>query len=115
MILSGRIVLVAWGSTLCLVSLFGVLVFGLDVLPAGLLAGAGAACILTGLAVPQAAGSDQRQNAISIAGATIALGAGLMLAGFVAAGSVIGVAGAVICGMSVAALAREGDSDGGTR
>jgi hypothetical protein len=42
--------LVLWGAGLLLVALLGVTVFDLGALPAGLLAGAGAGAVLTGLA-----------------------------------------------------------------
>jgi hypothetical protein len=46
---SGLTPLTGWGAALIAVSLFGVLVFDLDALPAGLLAGAGALSVCSGL------------------------------------------------------------------
>jgi hypothetical protein len=47
---SGLVPLVGWGVALMALSLFGALVFDLDALPAGLLAGAGALAVAAGLA-----------------------------------------------------------------
>jgi hypothetical protein len=105
---SGALPLLGWGAALVAIAALGALGFGLDALPALLLAGAGAACAVTAGAVALAAGHERgaaaadvelvlRSSAATLVltvGATLALVGGLVVgpallwpgAGFVALG-----------------------------
>lgn len=94
---TGLIPLCAWGTGVAGLALLGVLVFGLDALPASLLGGAGVCGILSGLV----AGWLGRRRERPLAGGTPRLLVDSSLATFaVAAGFVVALVGAGAAGQA---------------
>ena len=92
---SGLLPLAGWGLGLLALTLLGVLAFGLELLPAALLGGAGAAILLTGLGAvaaehlaPRHRTHDEPQLLLSGSAATavLAVGVAIALVGLVSAG-----------------------------
>jgi hypothetical protein len=114
---TGAIPLTLWGLGLLLVALLGVVVFDLGALPAALLAGAGAAAVLTGAAAGldgrrHAAARGEPQPAVEVLPrsslATVAMAFGVTVA---LVGAVVGQAilwpGVGISALGAAGVARE--------
>jgi len=108
---SGAVPLLGWGTALITIALLGTLGFGLQALPALLLAGAGAACATTGAAAAVA----ERHSApgpdllLRSSAATLVLTVGVALAfvGLVVVGPAVLWPGAWLTVAGVGGLVRE--------
>ena len=113
---SGWLPLSSWGGALMAIALLGVLVFGLDPLPALLLAGAGACSLAVGLAVAAAERRRPHQDDRtrpevlvrgSVATTVVVAGVTAMLVGGAAAGPAFLWPGAGLVVLGLGGLARE--------
>jgi hypothetical protein len=112
---TGVLPLVGWGAALLAIAALGAVVFGLNVLPAGLLAGAGAAAIAVGL-VAAVAGGPRRAAAgdgtelllVGSAATTVAaVGATIAVVGWAAGGPAFTWPGVGLCVLGLAGVVRE--------
>jgi hypothetical protein len=113
---SGWLPLSAWGAALLAIALLGALVFGLDALPALLLAGAGACSVAAGLAVgiagrrrPHLADRDGPELRVrgSVSTTIVAVGVTTALVGGAAAGPAFLWPGAGLIVLGLGGLVRE--------
>jgi hypothetical protein len=111
---SGALPLLGWGTALIAIALLGALAFGLQALPALLLAGAGTACATTGAAAGVAERRRARRSPVPelllrSSAATLVLTVGVTLAfvGLVVVGPAVLWPGAWLVVAGAGGLARE--------
>jgi hypothetical protein len=110
---SGWLPLTAWGCALVAVAVLGATVFGLDVLPTLLLAGAGAAGIAVGLGVAAGArrgtpaGVPRVEVRGSVATSVVAVGVAVALVGAASAGPAFFWPGIGLVVLGLGGLVRE--------
>ena len=110
---SGWLPLTAWGCALVAVAVLGATVFGLDLLPTLLLAGAGAASIAVGLGVAAGARRDTPVGVPrvevrgSVATSVVAVGVAVALVGAASAGPAFFWPGIGLVVLGLGGLVRE--------